>query len=97
MGRVLLSLNLSASEKPEKCVLPIGIYREPQLCRYTIRMDTYEVNQAKGAGESIRIRMRCGGARLDSEIGKSKGEGTYIWGQKKIVQSLEVEVPRDIE
>lgn len=43
-GRVLLSLNLTPSEKPEKIVQPLGIYREPQIDKYTIRMDTYELN-----------------------------------------------------
>lgn len=44
MGRVLLSLNLTPSEKPEKVVQPLGIYREPPIDRYMLRLDTYEVN-----------------------------------------------------
>lgn len=43
-GRVLLSLNLTPSEKPEKMVQPLGIYREPPVEKYTIRLDTYEAN-----------------------------------------------------
>ena len=50
MGRVLLSLNLSPSEKPDTGVQPQGIYREPPIQSYGIRLDCYEVGEARNCG-----------------------------------------------
>ncbi len=61
MGRLLLSLNLTPSEKPEKSVQPLGIYREPPITRYMIRLDAYEVSEAKDCGEFVTIRVIAGG------------------------------------
>ena len=61
MGRVLISLNLTPSEKPLKAVESLGIYREPNIIRFKIRLDSYEVSECKDCGEFITIRVRCGG------------------------------------
>jgi hypothetical protein len=61
MGKVLISLNLTPSEKPDTGVEPLGIYREPPIKKYTIKLDVYEVNEAHNCGESVFIRMRVGG------------------------------------
>jgi hypothetical protein len=61
MGKLLLSLNLTPSEKPEKSVLPLGVFREPPISRYMIRLDAYEISEAKDCGEFVTIRVRAGG------------------------------------
>lgn len=43
MGRVLMSLNLTPSEKPEKLVVPLSTFREPEIIKYICRVDVYEV------------------------------------------------------
>ena len=43
MGRVLISLNLTPSEKPEKMSSPLSTFREPDIIRYICRVDIYEV------------------------------------------------------
>ena len=40
-----------------------------------LRLDTYEVNQAKGVEESIIVRVRVGKEYFDSEEGLEKSPG----------------------
>ena len=67
MGKILISLNLTPSEKPEKGVVPQGIYREPPIDEYLIRLDAYEVSGAKDCGEWVIVRLRVGGAYVDTK------------------------------
>lgn len=43
MGRVLMSINLTQSEKPELMVVPLTTQREPPINKYLLRFDTYEI------------------------------------------------------
>ncbi len=43
LGRVLMSFNLTPSEKPEKMVQPLNGFREPPITIYLCRVDVYEV------------------------------------------------------
>ena len=67
MGRILLSLNLTPSEKPESGVIIQSIYREPPLTQYKIRLDAYEISEAKNCGEFVTIRVRVGGSYVQTE------------------------------
>jgi hypothetical protein len=55
MGRVCLSLNLTPSEKPEKCVKPFNTFKEPDPSKYILRVDFYEIQDAKDCGEFITV------------------------------------------
>lgn len=35
--------------------------------RYKIRLDVYEVSEARGCGEFVKLRVRVGGQYVDSE------------------------------
>jgi hypothetical protein len=43
------------------------MYREPPLTRFAVRLDAYEISEAKGCGEWVFLRVRVGGAYVDTE------------------------------
>lgn len=43
MGKILISLSLSPSDKAGLGLQPLGGYKEPGIAKYVVRCDTFEV------------------------------------------------------
>ena len=103
MGRVLLSMTLTYSERPTRGVFPLNSFREPTLQDYTLRVDIYELQEAQNCGDEVWVQVHIGKdfersehATKKSDAGK-KGVDTFVWKNKKImIKDLKVTFPVDL-
>ena len=91
MGKVLMSLNLSPNEKPDKGRFPLNSYREPPSMEYTLFADVYELQGGIDCGENVWIKVSIGpnfiiSAKADQTMDKDQlVKGSYIWKTSKIM------------
>lgn len=88
MGRVLISMTVSPNDDPETGVNRANPYREPPDKMFILRCTIYELKNAKGCGDQVRVRVSIGNYFQYSKTA-SKKEGVdsrknsydyYIWG-----------------
>ncbi|CAD8189110.1 unnamed protein product [Paramecium pentaurelia] len=91
MGRVLMSINLTQSEKPELMVVPLTTQREPPIDKYLLRFDTYEIQEAKDCGEKIVVKFKVGGQVFKSNEAYIKTEKKSKYKQKAQSENKEIQ------
>lgn len=107
MGRALISMTLTPSEKPERGVFPLPTFREPNSQEYTLRVDVYELQEAKDCGETVKVLATIGKQKAWTEAGNkrlNKGDGknaseskSYQWRNKKVqIEDIKATFPVDL-
>ncbi|EGR34566.1 hypothetical protein IMG5_007260 [Ichthyophthirius multifiliis] len=69
-GRILISLSISPNNNASVQIQNLTIYKEPQLQRYILRVDTYEIQSLQDCGDYIIVQISFAGKTLRSKYCK---------------------------
>lgn len=72
MGRILMSISLSPSQKPVVDQRQLSAYREPKTEKHCIRIDVFEVSGTTTFGEGIIVEINIGKNKYLSKSIKTK-------------------------
>jgi hypothetical protein len=96
MGRILISISLNPNEMPEAGVTQANPYREPVNKMHMLKVVVYELKNAKGCGDRVRIRVSIGPHESYSTFSNRKraneknkpGYDYFIWGNRFSGESI---------
>lgn len=79
-GRILISMTMVPSTRPETGVSKAAPYREPAQTMHQLQVVVYDLKSSSGLGGNISLVVKLGAMATEQIFGSQGADGNYSWG-----------------
>lgn len=80
LGRVLIQMYISRDEHPEYSIDATAAYRIPDAQMHVLRVNIYDLKNAKNIGSNVWINVQFGPNYSESSYARPNGPKSWQWG-----------------